>query len=62
MTWETCYTCGQSGETDDDEGGVWEGNSYTCSWCVKKLFEKAEEPEPPGDPWEEMQIRNRHGE
>lgn len=55
MSYETCENCGESGETDDD-GGVWDGKRYMCAACVK-LMKEGEDP--PGDPYEEMLIRER---
>ena len=48
MTWETCYTCGTSGETDDDVGGkfawaTWFGREvYYCASCVEAELQAAE--------------------
>jgi hypothetical protein len=56
MSYETCYACGKSGETEHDEGGTWDGQHYTCAACVKAQI-AAEDVT--GDPYEELLIKER---
>jgi hypothetical protein len=64
MSYEICESCGKEGDTDNDDGGRFEQyrngflvlNLYTCARCVKAQI-AAEDP--PGDEWEERQIRER---
>jgi hypothetical protein len=59
MSYETCDVCGNDGETDDDDGGVWTGKyfggkRYTCARCVKAQIAAEDAP---GDEYEERKIR-----
>jgi hypothetical protein len=56
MSYEICDSCGKEDEMDYDDGGVLDGRHYTCAACVKAQI-AAEDP--PGDEWEERQIRER---
>jgi hypothetical protein len=61
MSYETCEACGKSGETDNDDGGLFIRHyrasgvriEYICSNCVDAESTSI----PYGDEYEERQIR-----
>lgn len=54
MTFTICDDCQRLGETDDDDGGQWDGGRYYCACCVKAQIAAEDAP---GDAFEEAKIR-----